>query len=184
MADEELLWPLTYGPDPADPPQMDFGGRPPVTTVQAPQVTFDSPPYFSAHWLGCDPRDGQPRLVQCFGPAVHDDDAAGQAAMLGLESVMLGNPPPLSSVCGEYNDQRLVLYGLGHEVLLRSDPLPVSLATVLQWRAEVLLVWVDRPLKDPRTELALVGLHHVWTGIALVQSADPHDLGPPRGWVQ
>jgi len=167
-----------------------------VTTVQSSQLTFTTPAYFAAHWLGCDPRDRQPRLVQCFGPAVRDDHAVGQGAVLGLDPVTLGNPPPLTSVSAVLEGECLVLYSQGLEVL-RSDPLPSSFATVLQRRAEVLLVWVDLPLRDPRTELSLIGLQHVWTGIAQVDRAEDSVFDPvpegsaptivpplPGGWVQ
>lgn len=139
-----------------------------MSTVQSAELIFESRPFFAAHWLGCHPFDQQPRLVQCFGPSHPDEHASGWAAELGLESVILGNPPPLTSVTGAVEGERLVLSSHGRE-LLRSDPLPLALAKVLQWRAEVLMVWVDFPLQDPRAELAVVGLEHVWTGIALVQ---------------
>ncbi|MGV8910833.1 MAG: hypothetical protein ACOH1Y_17805 [Propionicimonas sp.] len=102
----------------------------------------------------------------------------------------------MTSLAGVLEGQCLVLYAHGHEVL-RSDPLPLSLATVLQWRAEVLLVWVDLPLRDARTELSLIGLQHVWTGIARLDGDGSGGLEPspevsattivpprPGGWVQ
>jgi hypothetical protein len=42
--------------------------------------------------------------------------------------------------------------------------------SLLQGCPEVLLVWVDVPLNDPRKELSTVGLEHVWTGLAEVHA--------------
>jgi hypothetical protein len=77
----------------------------------------------------------------------------------------------LTSVVGELEDGCLVLCSGGHE-LLRTDPLPRALMTVLRWRPEVLLVWVDVPLQHPHIELATVGMQHVWTGLATVRGGD------------
>jgi hypothetical protein len=107
-------------------------------------------------------------MVECFGPSAPDDYAAVQAAVLGLESALLGNPPPTTSLDAEVINQRLVLYSHDQE-LLRTEHLPESALAALRWRPEVLLVWVDVPLRDARTELATVGIQHVWTGIALVR---------------
>jgi len=49
-----------------------------------------------------------------------------------------------------------VLCSGGHE-LLRTDPRPAPLMTVLDGVPEVLLVWVDVPLQHPHIELATVG---------------------------
>ena len=142
-----------------------------MSSLHVPEFLFDSPSFFSANWLGRHPYDDQPRLVQCFGPSLPDDFAALQAAVLGLESALQGNPPPWTSVAGALEDGCLVLSAAGHE-LLRTDPLPRALMTVLRWRPEVLLVWVDVPLQNPHVELASVGMQHVWTGLATVQARD------------
>ncbi|HEY3409339.1 MAG TPA: hypothetical protein VGK53_14300 [Propionicimonas sp.] len=107
-------------------------------------------------------------MVECFGPSAPDDYAAVQAAVLGLESALLGNPPPTTSLYGEVIDGRFVLYSHDHE-LLRTDTLQESDLAALRWRPEVLLVWVDVPLDDPPTELPTVGIQHVWTGLASVR---------------
>jgi hypothetical protein len=90
-------------------------------------------------------------------------------------------------VYAELDGGHLVLYSRGRQ-FLKTGPLPTALATVLQWRAEVLLVWVDIPLRDPQTQLARVGLHHVWTGIAPVDGGDPgigalQRPGVADGWM-
>ena len=139
-----------------------------MSTAESPPFVFDSPPFFTAHWLGRHPHDQKPRMVECFGPSAPDDYAAVQAAVLGLESAILGNPPPTTSLYGEVIDERLVLYSHDHE-LLRSDTLQESALAALRWRPEVLLVWVDVPLQDPPTELPTVGIEHVWTGLAPVR---------------
>lgn len=151
----------------------------PMSIVQLPPVIFESPPFFSSHWLGRHPHDRLPRVVECFGPSIRDDHAAAHGAVLGLKWAMSGKSPTLSRVSAEFDGQRLVLYSKGRE-LMRTDLLPLALATVLQWRAEVLLVWVDVPLQDPRTEISQVGLQHVWTGIAPVDGGEPCDLAPPH----
>jgi hypothetical protein len=142
-----------------------------MSSLRVPEFLFDSPSFFSANWLGRHPYDSQPRLVQCFGPSLPDDFAALQAAVLGLESALQENPPPQTSVVGALEDACLVLSSGGHE-LLRTDPLPRPLATLLRWRPEVLLVWVDVPLQNPHIELSTVGMQHVWTGLATVQGGD------------
>lgn len=143
-----------------------------MLTVQLSPAVFESPPLFSAHWLGRDPRDRLPRVVQCLGPSVHDDHAAAQATVLGLKSITCAKSPTLSRVSAEFDGSDLVLYARGRQ-FLRTGPLPIAVATVLQWRAEVLVVWVDIPLQDPRNQISMVGLHHVWTGIAPVDGGDP-----------
>ncbi len=148
-----------------------------MSIAQLPPVIFESPAFFSSHWLGCHPYDRLPRVVECFGPSIHDDHAAVHATVLGLKSVMSGRSPTLSRVSAEFDGERLVLYSKGRK-LMRTDPLPPALATVLQWRAEVLLVWVGVPLQDPRTEISLVGLQHVWTGIAPVDGGTPGGQAP------
>ncbi|HSK34303.1 MAG TPA: hypothetical protein VK903_12520 [Propionicimonas sp.] len=107
-------------------------------------------------------------MVQCFGPSAPDDYAAVQAALLGLESALLGKPAPVTALHAGVIDERLVLYSQDQE-FLRTDRLPESFLTALRRRPEVLLVWVDVPLQDPRTELPTVGIQHVWTGIAAVR---------------
>lgn len=139
-----------------------------MSSAESPPFVFDSPPFFSASWLGRHPCDHEPRMVQCFGPSAPDDYAAVQAAVLGLESALLGNPPPVTALYAGIIDERLVLYSHDQE-FLRTDRLPESFLTVLRRRPEVLLVWVDVPLLDPRTELPTVGIQHVWTGIAAVR---------------
>ena len=145
-----------------------------MSRAQSPPVVFESPPFFSSQWLGRHPEDHLPRVVACLGPSIHDDHAAGHANVLGLRSAITGKPPTLSKVSAEFDGERLVLYSRGRE-LTRTAPLPLALATVLQWRAEILLVWVDVPLRHPRTEISLVGLQHVWTGIVPVDGEDAHD---------
>ncbi|HEY3339948.1 MAG TPA: hypothetical protein VGK18_15720 [Propionicimonas sp.] len=141
-----------------------------MSAVQSPSMVVEPQPYFSALWLGRHPRDGEPRVVACFGPSAPEACDAEQAGVLGLQPVMLGGAPPLTPLRGDFDGERLVLHA-GPDELLRTAPLPLPVAAVLQWRAEVLLVWVDLPLLDPRTELALIGLQHVWTGIAAVSGA-------------
>lgn len=138
-----------------------------MSNMNSPPFVYDSPPFFTASWLGRHPLDHEPRVVECFGPSAPDDYAAVQAAVLGLESALLGNAPPSTSLSGELVGGRLVLYSRDHE-LLRTDPLPPSILETLRRRPEVLLVWVDVPLDDPRTELPKVGIQHVWTGVAPV----------------
>jgi len=139
-----------------------------MSSPNAPHFVFHSPPFFSANWIGRHPYDNRPRMVVCFGPTLPDDFAALQAAVLGLESVLHKTLPPLTSVRGELEDRCLVLCSHGHE-LVRTDPLPDPLVTLLQQLPEVLLVWVDVPLQNPRAELCAVGMEHVWTGLAQVQ---------------
>lgn len=145
-----------------------------MSRVKSQPVVFDSPPLFSSHWLGRHPHDRLPRVVQCLGPSIRDDHAAKHATVLGLKSAIIGKPPTLSRVSAEFDGERLVLCSKGRE-FMRTDLLPLALATVIQWRAEVLLVWVDVPLRDPRAEISRVGLQHVWTGIAPVDGGDPCD---------
>ena len=142
-----------------------------MTTLHIPEFLFDSPSFFSATWLGRHPFDPQPCLVECFGPSVPDDFAALQAAVLGLECALEGTPPPRTSAVCELEGCCLVLCSGGYEVL-RTDPLPRALLSVLRWRPEVLLVWVDVPLKNPHIDLSTVGMQHVWTGLATVQASD------------
>ena len=137
-------------------------------SAESPPFVFDSPPFFTAEWLGCHPRDHRPRMVECFGPSTQDDYAAVQAAVLGLESALLGRSPPATSLYAEVINQRLLLFANGQE-LLWTEPLSESILATLRWRPEVLLVWVDIPMADPRTELPTVGMQHVWTGTAPVR---------------
>jgi hypothetical protein len=145
-----------------------------MSRVKSQPAVFDSPPLFSTHWLGRHPHDRLPRVVECLGPSVRDDHAPSHATVLGLKPAIIGKPPALSRVSAEFDGERLVLTSRGRE-FMRTDLLPLALATVIQWRAEVLLVWVDVPLQDPRTEISRVGLQHVWTGIAPVDGGDPWD---------
>ena len=131
------------------------------------------PSFFSASWLGRTPADKYPRLVNCFGPAEPDDFASVQAAVLGLESLLYHRDPPrLTRVWGEIDDESLVVTVRGYDGhdrgVMRTGPLPEALVNVVRWRPEVLLVWVDVPLREPSVELASVGLKHIWTGIAPV----------------
>ncbi len=141
-----------------------------MSAAKSSLLVLESQPYFSALWLGRHPGDGEPRVVACFGPSAPQDSASVQAAALGLQPVILGSAPPVTTVQGELDRERLVLHKEAEE-LWRTEPVPLSLATVLRWRAEVLLVWVDVPLQDPRAELSLIGLQHVWTGIAALSDA-------------
>lgn len=138
-----------------------------MSVPTTPQFLFHSPPFFSASWIGRHPDDKQPRMVVCFGPTQPDDFAALQAAVLGLESALNRCPPPRTAVSGEVDDNRLVLSSHGHE-LLRTDSLVDSLVWLLRGCPEILLVWVDVPLNDPRQDLSTVGMEHVWTGLAEV----------------
>jgi len=139
-----------------------------MSSPTTPQFLFHSPPFFSASWVGRHPHDNRPRMVVCFGPTVPDDFAALQAAVLGLDSVLQKDVPPLTEVRGEVEDRCLVLRSHGHE-LVRTDRLPDPVVALLQRSPEVLMVWVDVPLQDPRAELCAVGMEHVWTGLAGVQ---------------
>ncbi|HEY3339013.1 MAG TPA: hypothetical protein VGK18_10960 [Propionicimonas sp.] len=150
-----------------------------MNTMKLPPAIFESPPLFFAHWLGRHPSDDLPQVIVCLGPSVRDSNAAGHASVLGLKQAMPGKPSTLSRVYAELDGQRLVLYSRGRE-FLRTGILTITLATVLQWRAEVLLAWVDVPLKDPRTQIPLVGVQHVWTGIAPVDGCDPNILAPQQ----
>ena len=141
-------------------------------SAKPPSIVFNSPPFFTAEWLGRHPSDHEPRMVECFGPSAPDDYASVQAAVLGLESALLGNAPPATSLYAEVSNQRVVLFANGHE-LLWTEPLPEQILATLRQRPEILLVWVDVPLTDPRAELPTVGIEPVWTGIA-----------PVRGCVQ
>ncbi len=142
-----------------------------MSRAQSLPAIFDSPPLFSSHWLGRHPHDLLPRVIECLGPSLRDDHAAEHAAVLGLKSAISGRPETLSRVSAEFDSGRLVLFSKGRE-LARTGLLPSALSTVIQWRAEVLLVWVDVPLKDPRTDISRVGLQHVWTGIAPVDGEE------------
>ncbi len=142
-----------------------------VTSTKAQPVAFISPPFFSASWMGRDPLTRQVRLVHCFGPSQPDDFAALHAAVLGLESLtQQRGPTPMSKVWGEVDNGCLVLHVHSYDnhdcVVTRTSPLPTSLVNVLHWRPEVLLLWVDTPLKDPPTDLSRVGMAHIWTGLA------------------
>lgn len=137
-------------------------------SAKSPSFMFDSPPFFTAEWLGRHPCDHEPRMVECFGPSSPDDYASVQAAVLGLESALLGNAPPATSLYAEVSNQRVVLFANGVE-LLWTEPLTEQILATLRQRPEILLVWVDVPLADPRTELPTVGIEHVWTGIAPVR---------------
>jgi hypothetical protein len=143
-----------------------------MSVLRLSPVLAQSPPLFSYHWLGRHPQDHLPRVVHCFGPSARDDHAAEYASLLGLKAAISRKSPTLSKVYAELDGQRLVLYSRGRE-LMRTDSLPLALAAVLRSRAEMLLVWVDFPLRDPRTELTRVGFQHVWTGIAPVDGRDP-----------
>ena len=145
-----------------------------MAVTQFPQETISWPPFFSASWVGRTPADRYPRLVNCFGPSEPDDFAAVQAAVLGLESLLYTREPPrLSRVWVEVEDQSLVVIVRGYDGhdhgVMRTGPLSESLVNVLRWRPEVLLVWVDVPLREPTVELASVGLKHIWTGVAPVR---------------
>lgn len=150
-----------------------------MSVLRLPPVLVQSPPLFSYHWLGRHPQDHLPRVVHCFGPAARDDNAAAYATTLGLKAAMSRKSPTLSKVYAELDGQRLVLYSRGRE-LMRTDSLSPRLATVLRSRAEMLLIWVDLPLRDPRTELSRVGFQHVWTGIAPVDARDPVEEAQAR----
>lgn len=139
-----------------------------MSSPNAPHFVYHSPPFFSANWIGRHPHDNRPRMVVCFGPTLPDDFAALQAAVLGLESALQKALPPLTSVRGEVENHCLVLRSQDHE-LVRTDPLAEPLVTLLERCPEVLLVWVDVPLQDPRAELCAVGMEHVWTGLAKVR---------------
>jgi hypothetical protein len=147
---------------------LDQGSQ--MSSQNTPQFLFHSPPFFSASWIGSHPHDKRPRMVVCFGPTLPDDFAALQAAVLGLGSVLEKDVPPLTAVSGQVDDHCLVLSAHGHE-LLRTDPLPAPLLGLLQRCPEVLLVWVDVPLQDPRADLWEVGMEHVWTGLAQVHDS-------------
>ena len=138
-----------------------------MSSSNTPQFLFHSPPFFSASWVGRHPHDKRPRMVVCFGPTLPDAFAALQAPVLGLESVLEKELPPMTAVRGDVEDHCLVLRSNGHE-LVRTDPLPEPLLGILERCPEVLLVWVDVPLLDPRAELCDVGMDHVWTGLAEV----------------
>lgn len=141
----------------------EWGG---MTTVESPPLVHEaSSPLFSAHWLGRDPLDRRPRMVECFGPSASGGPVAIQPADLGLQPVLLGNPPPMTSVDGGLDGQQLVLRWQDQE-FLRTEPLPLALLAALRRRPEILLLWVDVPLRDPRVELPMVGLQHLWTGVA------------------
>jgi hypothetical protein len=163
---QEAFEATVRGPDIADPrnPRL----RCQMSSTESPPFVFDSPPFFTANWLGRHPGDHEPQMVECFGPSAPDDYAAVQAAVLGLESALMGKPPPTTSLQAEVVDQRLVVYSHDQE-LLRTEHLPESALAALRRRPEVLLVWVDVPLRDARTELPTVGIQHVWTGIAQVR---------------
>ena len=150
-----------------------------MNTMKLPPKIFESPPLFYTHWLGRHPLDDLPQVIVCLGPSIRDDNAARHASVLGLKPALPGKPSALSRVYAELEAQRLVLFLRGRK-FLRTGILTITLATVLQWRAEVLLVWVDVPLKDPRTQIPQLGKRHVWTGIAPVDGCDPNILMPQR----
>lgn len=134
---------------------------------------FDAPPFYSAHWLSPDLRAHAPRMVVCFVFSSVAHISPDQAAALGLESVLLRKSPVVTTTSGAFEGRSLVLSGDGQE-LMRTGQVPTSLTIILRWCAEVLLVWIDVPLQDPATQLSLVGLHHVWTGIVTItDSAEP-----------
>ncbi len=137
-------------------------------STSAPRFVFHSPPFFSANWVGRHPFDNLPRLVVCFGPTLPDGFAALQAGVLGLESLLEKSPPPLTSVHATIDEGCLVVSSGDHE-LVRIDALSEWLVQLLHRRPEVLLVWVDVPLGNPREELSTVGMEHVWTGLAAVR---------------
>lgn len=136
--------------------------------TKAPLFVFRSPPFFSASWVGRHPYDHLPRLVVCFGPALPDDFAAVQAGVLGLGSVLEDGPPPHTSAHAEIDGGCLVVCSSDHE-LVRTQPLSDGLVNLLERRPEVLLMWVDVPLQNPREQLSTVGMEHVWTGLATVR---------------
>lgn len=139
--------------------------------IQLPPAIFRSPPLFSAHWLGRHPLDGRPRVIECVGPSTRDANSAVHASVLGLKPASGGRPPSLSRVSAEFDGQGLVLFSRG-QAFLRTGPLPAALAAALRWRAELLLAWVDIPLLNPRAQISMVGVHHVWTGIVPVDGTD------------
>lgn len=85
----------------------------------------------------------------------------------------------MTRVWGELDDQCLVVRVRGYDghdcEVLHTSPLPDSLVDVLRWRREVLLLWVDVPLREPLVQLASVGLKHIWTGVAPVRDAGGRD---------
>ena len=102
------------------------------------------------------------------------------AAVLGLESLLhQRHPPVLSTAWGELDHQCLVVHVQGYHghdcEVMRTHPLPDSMLNVLRFRPEVLLLWVDVPLRQPLAHLATVGLKHIWTGIAPVRGADARE---------
>ena len=97
-----------------------------------------------------------------------DDYASVQAAVLGSSRPCWENAPPATSLYAEVSNRRVVLFANGHE-LLWTEPLPEQILATLRQRPEILLVWVDIPLANPRRELSAVGIEHVWTGTAPVR---------------
>ncbi len=150
-----------------------------MNTMKNPPQIFESPPLFVAHWLGRHPKDDLPQVIVCLGPSSRDKKAAGHASVLGLRQAIPGKPSTLSRVYAELDDQSLVLYSRGRE-FLRTGTLTITIRTVIQWRAEVLLAWVDVPLKNARSQIRLLGVQHVWTGIAPVDGCDPNILAPQQ----
>ncbi len=148
-------------------------------TMKSSPAIFSSPPLFVTHWLGRHPQDQLPQVIVCLGPSTRDRHAAGHASVLGLRQAVPGKPSTLSRVYAELEGQRLVLYSRGRK-FVRTGSLTITLRTVIQWRAEVVLAWVDVPLKDPRVEIPLLGVRHVWTGIAPVDGCDPTILAPQQ----
>jgi hypothetical protein len=57
---------------------------------------------------------------------------------------------------------------MANRELVLTDPLSEALVRLLRRSPEVLLVWVDVLLGNPRAELSTVGMEHVWTGLAEV----------------
>lgn len=139
-----------------------------MTASNSQQLTCKLSPYVSENWIAAGRHDQPPRLVHCFGPAQADDFASVQAVMLGLGPVLHGGVPILSETWAELVDDRLVLFSRGQE-LMGAELLSDCAVATLRRRPEVLLVWVDVPMRDPRTELTSVGMQHVWVGVAKVR---------------
>lgn len=138
-----------------------------MSAVEIP-ITFTSPPFVWSNWLGRDPHDHQPRLVHCFAPSEADEFAVVQSAILGLDPLVHGRTPRLTAVWAQVEQRCLELHTPAG-VYTRTEPLADSMIAILLERSEVLLVWVDVPLANPRDELPSAGIHHVWTGLAPVR---------------
>ena len=150
-----------------------------MNTMKLSPKIFESPPLLCTHWLGRHPHDDLPQVIVCLGPSLRDENAARLASVLGLKQAMPGKPSTLSRVYAELDAQSLVLYSRGRKIM-RTGILTITMATVLQWRAELMLVWVDVPLKDPRAQIPHLEKRHVWTGIAPVDGCEPSVLVPQR----